>query len=49
MTWLKKSLKVLCLIYFKEISSNTGTCSIDRVFNKEHFYEKSIQKICIKR
>ena len=28
------------------VSSNTRTWSIDRIFSKEHFYGKSIQKIC---
>ena len=32
----------------KEISSDIETWSIDRVFSKEHFYGKSIQKICNK-
>ena len=33
----------------KEKSYDIETLSIDRVLNKEHFYWKTIQKMCTKR
>ena len=36
------------IIIYMETRSDIETLSIDRVFSKENFYWKSIQKICIK-
>ena len=46
MNCIYKKLVKIC--NFKESRSHIETLSIDRVINKEHFYEKSMQKLCTK-
>ena len=46
MNCIYKKLVKICNV--KESRSHIETLSIDRVINKEHFYEKSMQKLCTK-
>ena len=46
---LKKTLTIHFVLYLeKEKRHDIETLSIDRVLNKEHFYETIIQKLCTK-
>ena len=48
-TWLNKNLKTHIVWYFvKETRSDIETWSTDRVWSKEYFYIKSMQKMCTK-
>ena len=46
MNCIYKKLVKICNV--KESKSHIETLSIDRVINREHFYEKSMQKMCTK-
>ena len=49
MNSLNKNLITHFVLYLeKEIRCDIETLSIDREFNKEHFYGKTMQKICTK-